>query len=112
MATSRTAVKRLPAARRTKTSRLSGFAPLCKALGDETRLAIVELLAGRRGELCVCEIEAYFELSQPTISHHLRLLKEAGVVRSERRGPWAYYAIEPGAADALDALRVLLAAPR
>lgn len=112
MPTPRTAAKRLPNARASKASRLSAFALLCKALGDETRLAMVELLGGRRGELCVCEIEAHFNLSQPTISHHLRLLKQAGVVQSERRGPWAYYTLNPAVAGQIDQLRTFVSAPR
>lgn len=71
------------------------FAPLFKALGDETRLEIVGLLAARGKELCVCEIESHFALSQATVSHHLRILREAGIVSAERRGTWVYYALEP-----------------
>ena len=51
-------------------------------------------------------------LSQPTISHHLRLLKQAGVVQSERRGPWAYYTLDPAVAGQIDQLRTFLSAPR
>jgi DNA-binding transcriptional ArsR family regulator len=87
---------------------LRRFAPLCKALGDETRLTILELLARRRGDLCVCEIDAHFDLSQPTISHHLKLLREAGLVRCERRGPWAYYSLDHAAVEALESLCVSL----
>lgn len=65
-----------------------------KALGDETRLSIVAML-GRAGcALCVCEIEAKFDLSQPTISHHLKVLRDAGVVETERRGTWVYYSLK------------------
>jgi ArsR family transcriptional regulator len=81
---------------------------LLKALADETRLEIVGLLAAKRRELCVCEIESHFELSQPTVSHHLRILREAGVVSSERRGTWAYYALEPRAIEALGRFHGLL----
>ena len=69
------------------------FAPTFKALGDETRLEIVGLLAAAKGGLCACDIESYFKLSQPTISHHLRLLRDAGLVTAERRGTWVYYAL-------------------
>jgi ArsR family transcriptional regulator len=65
-----------------------------RALGDATRLEMVGLLAAQGKELCVCELEAHFELSQPTVSHHLRILREAGLVSSERRGTWVYYALE------------------
>ena len=72
------------------------FAALFKALGDATRLEMIGLLAAAEGELCVCEIESHFELSQPTVSHHLRILRKAGLVRSERRGTWVYYRIDDG----------------
>ena len=81
---------------------LSGFATLFKALGDETRLRILGYLLARGDTLCVCEIEAHVkDLSQPTISHHLRLLREAGLVTAERRGTWVYYAVNRVARDRL-----------
>ncbi len=61
-----------------------------KALADPTRVAIVNRLAGAE-EVCVCELVEEFDLSQPTVSHHLRILREAGLVESRRRGTWAYY---------------------
>jgi ArsR family transcriptional regulator, arsenate/arsenite/antimonite-responsive transcriptional repressor len=67
-----------------------------KALGDPTRLAIITQLAGA-DEVCVCHLVPDARLSQPTISHHLRLLRDAGLVTSERRGTWAYYRLVPGA---------------
>ncbi|MGZ4352704.1 MAG: ArsR/SmtB family transcription factor [Gaiellaceae bacterium] len=67
-----------------------------KALGDPTRVAILNRLA-TAGEVCVCDLNAAFDLSQPTISHHLKLLREAGLVESERRGTWAYYRLVPEA---------------
>jgi ArsR family transcriptional regulator len=74
---------------------LSSFSTLFKALGDETRLAILGFLATAGDALCVCEIEDHVKgLSQPTISHHLRQLREAGLVTPERRGTWVYYAID------------------
>jgi ArsR family transcriptional regulator len=76
-----------------------------KALADPTRVAIVNRLAGA-GEVCVCDLVDDFELSQPTISHHLRLLRQAGLVDAERRGTWAYYRLVP---EAIDQLRVALA---
>jgi ArsR family transcriptional regulator, arsenate/arsenite/antimonite-responsive transcriptional repressor len=75
-----------------------------KALADPTRVAIVNRLAAG-GEVCVCDLVASFDLSQPTISHHLRLLRDAGLVSSERRGTWAYYRLVP---EALDGLRAAL----
>ncbi|MBI3910235.1 MAG: winged helix-turn-helix transcriptional regulator [Armatimonadetes bacterium] len=69
-------------------------AHLFRALADETRLQILGLLAAAREALCVCDIEANFALSQPTISHHLKVLREAGLVRAERRGLWVYYSLD------------------
>ena len=73
-----------------------GLADRFKALGDPTRLAIIGQLAGA-DEVCVCHLVPDAGLSQPTISHHLRLLRDAGLVTSERRGTWAYYRLVPGA---------------
>ena len=69
-------------------------------LGDPVRMQIVALLA-REPALCVCEIQQAFDLGQPTISHHLRLLRQAGLVGSERRGVWAYYFLRRDALKAL-----------
>lgn len=81
-------------------SRLAGETPtavaeLFKALGDETRLAIVQMLLGK--ELCVCDVLDAFDMSQPTISHHLKILRQAGVVQDERQGKWIYYSLNPAA---------------
>jgi ArsR family transcriptional regulator len=74
------------------------FAALFKALADETRLEILGLLASAGIPLCVCEVENQVKhLSQPTISHHLRQLREAGLVMAERRGTWVYYTLCPQA---------------
>src|SRR5262249_12654347 len=62
-----------------------------KALADPTRLRMLELLAGQPRPLCVCDITTQFDQRQPTISHHLRILREAGLVAYEKRGVWAYY---------------------
>ena len=70
-----------------------------KALGDPTRLAIVNQLAASE-ECCVCNLEP-LGLTQPTISHHLKILREAGLVESSRRGTWAYYRLVPDAVEAL-----------
>ena len=67
-----------------------------KALADPTRAAIVNRLAAA-DEVCVCDLNTAFDLSQPTISHHLRILREAGLVESTRRGTWAYYRLVPEA---------------
>src|SRR3954469_19166831 len=71
-----------------------------KALADPTRVAIVNRLA-HAAETCVCDLTAAFDLSQPTISHHLKVLRHAGLVESTRRGTWAYYRVVPEAIDAL-----------
>src|SRR2546423_3513269 len=71
-----------------------------KALADPTRVAIVNSLSAA-DEVCVCNLTATFQLSQPTISHHLKVLREAGLVESSRRGTWAYYRLVPEAIDAL-----------
>jgi ArsR family transcriptional regulator, arsenate/arsenite/antimonite-responsive transcriptional repressor len=67
-----------------------------KALADPTRVAIVNRLAAA-DECCVCDLNAAFDLSQPTISHHLKVLRDAGLVESSRRGTWAYYRLVPEA---------------
>src|SRR2546429_2391238 len=71
-----------------------------KALADPTRVAIVNRLAAA-DEVCVCDLNSAFPLSQPTISHHLKILREAGLVESSRRGTWAYYRLAPAAGQAL-----------
>jgi len=71
-----------------------------KALGEPTRVAIVNRLAGA-DEVCVCELVDDFHLSQPTISHHLRVLREAGLVEARRRGTWMYYRLVPEAVESL-----------
>src|SRR5947207_8276296 len=71
-----------------------------RALADPTRVAIVNRLA-QAEETCVCDLTAAFDLSQPTISHHLKVLRDAGLVESTRRGTWAYYRVVPNALGAL-----------
>jgi len=73
------------------------MAVVAKALGDPIRLQLVDVLRKHAGKVCVCELVPLFDLSQPTISHHLKVLREAGIVASERRGLWAYYYVRPGA---------------
>jgi ArsR family transcriptional regulator len=67
-----------------------------RALADPTRVQIVMMLAEHPGEVCVCDITSNFDLDQSTISHHLRLLREAGIIDSVRHGVWAYYFLRPG----------------
>lgn len=81
------------------------LAAMFKALGHPVRLQIVDLLSRYAGQACVCDIESQFELSQPTISHHLKILREAGLVAAEHRGLWIYYFLRP---EAVGKLRSLL----
>lgn len=71
-----------------------------KALADPTRVAIVNRLAAA-DEVCVCDLTGAFDLAQPTISHHLRVLRDAGLVESSRRGTWAFYRLVPSAVQEL-----------
>ena len=71
----------------------------CKALGDPTRLRMLAMLAKSDEPLCVCELNEAFDLEQPTVSHHLKVLRKAGLVSAERRGTWAYYGLRPDAAS-------------
>ncbi len=73
---------------------LRAHAPLLRALGDEARLDIVARLASSGDAVCVCDLIPGLGLAQPTVSHHLKVLRDAGVVRSERRGSWVYYSLE------------------
>ncbi|WP_405797661.1 ArsR/SmtB family transcription factor [Streptomyces sp. NBC_01506] len=81
------------------------LAPVFKALGDPVRLRLLSMIASRAGgEICVCDLTPAFDLSQPTISHHLKLLKQAGLIASERRGTWVYYRLLPEQTDRLAAI--------
>ncbi len=66
-----------------------------RALGDPTRLQIFRLIGSQPQAICVCDVVDRFDVSQPTISHHLKVLREAGLVTVSRRGVWAYYAADP-----------------
>ncbi len=77
------------------------MAEIAKALGDPIRLQLVDVLRKHAGQVCVCELVPLFEISQPTLSHHLAKLRSAGIVDSERRGLWAYYYVVPGALEEL-----------
>ncbi|MDH6554057.1 ArsR family transcriptional regulator [Streptomyces sp. SAI-208] len=81
------------------------LAKVFKALGDPVRLRLMSMIAsrGESGEVCVCELTPAFDLSQPTISHHLKLLRQAGLIDCERRGTWVYYWVLPGVLDKLAA---------
>ncbi|HET7386172.1 MAG TPA: metalloregulator ArsR/SmtB family transcription factor [Nocardioidaceae bacterium] len=77
------------------------LAAVLKALAEPTRLRLVSLIAAHDGEACVCELTDPVHLSQPTVSHHLKTLVDAGLLEREQRGKWAYYRLVPGALDSL-----------
>jgi ArsR family transcriptional regulator len=79
------------------------LAEVAKALGDPIRLQLVDVLRKHAGKVCVCELVPLFDISQPTLSHHLKKLRDAGLVDSERRGLWAYYYVKREALDELAA---------
>ncbi|MFD9000740.1 ArsR/SmtB family transcription factor [Streptomyces sp. NPDC059582] len=80
------------------------LAKLFKALGDPVRLRLLSMIASRQGgEVCVCDLTPAFDLSQPTISHHLKLLRQTGLIDCERRGTWVYYWALPATLDRLAA---------
>ncbi len=86
------------------TDQAAGLARMLKALADPTRLRLVSLVAGRDdGEACVCDLTEPLGLTQPTISHHLKVLADAGIFTRDKRGVWAYYALVPEALNALSA---------
>lgn len=83
-------------------------AAVLKALSDPVRLRLLSVLASRAGgEACVCDISAGIDVSQPTISHHLKVLRTAGLIDSERRGSWVYYRVVD---EALNSLSTVLGA--
>lgn len=88
---------------RTRTTSLDPEVRLLSALADPTRLAIVRQLA-QDLETCACDFTACCDVGQPTVSHHLRVLREAGVVTSERRGQWIFYRLAPDTAERLGAV--------
>jgi ArsR family transcriptional regulator len=81
------------------------IAPLVKAIADPVRLRLLSLVASHAdGEACVCDLNDAFDLSQPTISHHLKLLHEAGLLDRDKRGVWVYYRVNAGALSDLATL--------
>ncbi len=82
--------------------RAAEVAALLKALADPVRLRLLSLIASSRaGEACVCDLNAAFDLTQATISHHLKVLHSAGILDREKRGVWVYYAVRPEALSAV-----------
>jgi ArsR family transcriptional regulator, arsenate/arsenite/antimonite-responsive transcriptional repressor len=71
------------------------LAATARALGDPIRVQLLDVLSTHAGKVCVCELTPLFDVSQPTVSHHLKVLRDAGLVGVERRGLWAYYYVMP-----------------
>lgn len=82
-----------------------GLARVLKAIAEPNRLRVLSLVAARDGAACVCDLTEPLGLSQPTVSHHLKTLVDAGLLHREKRGVWAYFSLVPGALD--DVARVL-----
>jgi ArsR family transcriptional regulator len=83
----------------------TGLAQVFKALGDPVRLRLLSLIGAHQGgEVCVCDLTSAFDLTQPTISHHLKVLREAGIITNERRGTWVYYRLMPAALERMASL--------
>ncbi|MDF1479447.1 metalloregulator ArsR/SmtB family transcription factor [Leifsonia sp. H3M29-4] len=83
------------------------LARVLKAIADPARLRIVSIIAASEGqEACVCDLTEPLDIGQPTVSHHLKVLTEAGFLTRSKRGTWAYYALVPGALDSLSRLLV------
>ena len=91
-----------PVAPEITASEAADVAAVARALADPIRVQLVDVLRRHAGEVCVCELQPLFDISQPTLSSHLRKLREAGIVGVERRGLWAYYYVLP---ERLEALR-------
>jgi len=87
---------------------LTSQAALFKALADPHRLTILVALDRADGEVCVCDFTDALPLNQPTVSHHLRILREAGLVTCERRGTWVYYRLAAGARERLAGASTLI----
>jgi ArsR family transcriptional regulator, arsenate/arsenite/antimonite-responsive transcriptional repressor len=86
-------------------SQAADLAHILKALADPARLRLVSMVAAREGgEACVCELTDPLGLTQPTVSHHLKVLVDAGIFTRQKRGKWAYYALVPSALEALSAV--------
>src|SRR5687768_18152693 len=78
------------------------LAEVAKALGDPIRLQLVDVLRKHAGKVCVCELVPLFDISQPTLSHHLKRLRDAGVVDAEKHGLWSFYYVKPDALEVLE----------
>jgi ArsR family transcriptional regulator len=89
---------------RLSAARLQHLALTAKALADTNRLKILQLVASQDGPLCACDLVDYVGLSQPTVSHHLKVLREAGLLRAKRNGLWMFYSLDPKAEQSLGKL--------
>jgi len=78
------------------------LAAVAKALSDPVRVQLVDVLRKHAGKVCVCELVPLFDISQPTLSHHLKKLREAGIVDSEKHGLWSFYYVKPDALEVLE----------
>lgn len=86
---------------------------ICRALADPTRLEILRTISAQDGPVCACDIVEQFELSQPTISHHLKVLREAGLLKSSKRGLWSFYGPDNGGIELLTGMaEEILPVPR
>jgi ArsR family transcriptional regulator len=93
---------RIPASGR---AQAEAVADIARLLADPIRVQVLELLRSADGEVCQCDLQPLFDVSQPTMSHHLKKLRDGGLIAVERRGKWAYYTIND---EALEALRTWL----
>lgn len=82
----------------------AGLTRLLKALADETRLQLLGQIAASAEPVCVCDLVSAATVNQPTVSHHLKVLREAGIVDVERRGTWGYYSLKPGVSGVVSAV--------
>ncbi len=86
-------------------AQVDAIVPMLKAVADPVRLRLLSLVLAHEGaEACVCDLLPHFDLSQPTISHHLKVLHDAGLLHREKRGTWVFYLARPEAMDALGSL--------
>mgnify|MGYP005851590733 CR=1 FL=1 len=93
---------------RVQTKEAEIFAGLFKALSHPVRVQILDLISQGEGETCACDIERHFELTQPTISHHLKVLRDAGLITSESHGVWVHHGINPAKVTALHLLLAMM----
>jgi ArsR family transcriptional regulator, arsenate/arsenite/antimonite-responsive transcriptional repressor len=89
-------------------ARAEQLATFCRALADPTRIQMIHILAAASEPVCVCDFTAAFDLGQPTVSHHLAKLRDAGLVTSFKQGIWAFYQLNPATSEAVCAAMALL----